>query len=255
MIFGVGLGVGFVARGKTEPARTVPEATDEGIESTATDVGRQRRKERRDEAADISPSRSTQWDRTDEAARRHSETQAAATRLIDAVMTIERYKAHESRGLEGFGHEIEPYLHGMMTGLLMSNRDLVLEMREALAIRTCSKAPSDVELMVASGLTMAAPAELGSSKMFDCALRGRTKEDEPLWSMIDAWRVSGQPMPAAIAKIQENATDERTTRRLSNYEQTMKERSDEGQRVRDAEQKRPPSSEDENRVVRAQPRP
>jgi hypothetical protein len=178
-------------------------------------------------AAEAAPPSLTAASRSaDEAERRRLETQFRARQMVDGVT---RQLLAEAKGMEGFGVEtagsvMGPYLRGMMTGLRATNPELVRDMGESLAERTCSHAQSDIEIMMVAEMVMAAPSELGSAQTFECALQGRKQEDVPLWTMIDAWRASGRPMPPALAQIQDAATDERTKNRLSNYEQALKDR-------------------------------
>jgi hypothetical protein len=55
--------------------------------------------------------------------------------------------------------------------------------------------------------------ELANERTFDC-VAARGKEDSVLWSMLDAWRSADMPPSAALSKLQQTATDPRTTRRF-----------------------------------------
>lgn len=225
LAFAVGVGVGPALRGRSARRPAAEGRLAEELDDAATSRAAGRNSRGAEQV--ISPPRRSPNDVVaDEGAHRHSQTQSEARRLVDGVTRelLLKAKPREALGIESVGSAMAPYLRGMMTGLLATNPELVREMGEALAEQTCSHPQSDVELMIVSHMVFAAPQQLGKPRTFECALQGRKKEDVLLWTMIDAWRASGQPMPSAIAEMQEVATDDRTKRRLSNYEQSRNER-------------------------------
>jgi hypothetical protein len=222
--FMAGIGLGFALH--RQPARA-PSATPggEGALEPAAETGGGPRGEARNPGGTSAHARLSTDAVAEEAARRRAELQQQARTLVDDVSTqlLIEAKATAADSVEAAGFGMTQYLRGMVAGL-RSNPELLTQVGEALAERTCSHPQSDLELVMVSQMVMAAPEVLAAPRTFDCALSGRTKEDVPLWSLVDAWRASGKPMPAAIAAIAASATDERTTRRLSNYEASMKER-------------------------------
>jgi hypothetical protein len=62
---------------------------------------------------------------------------------------------------------------------------------------------------------MLVDSDLGSPRTFDCALRGRKKEDVVLWSMLDAWVASGRPNTEVVSSVGAFAADPRTVDRLN----------------------------------------
>jgi hypothetical protein len=218
LTFVVGIGIGFALHKRPVPARAA-DAADE------PPVAQAERREARGEAPVISAVRPNPGAGAEEAAHRRSEAEHKARVTVDNLTSrlLSDADASKQFGLEGQGQFMVPYLMGTMAGLRAADPALLHDMSEALAERTCSHPQSDLEVMMVSQMVMTAP-ELGRPTTFDCALRGRKTEDVALWAMLDAWRGTGQEMPRAIAEIQDSATDERTKRRLQNYEQSRQER-------------------------------
>lgn len=220
----VGVAFGFAIHKRPLPAA---QAT-EGAEVEREDSQNRNDGSRRATSRLIEPAQATSRAPSagaEEAARVRAEEEHKATTVIRAISSslLTRAAVLKDLNVEGQGHQMTPFLMGVMQGLRTADPALLTKMGQALADRTCDHPQSDLELIMVSQMIMVAP-ELSVSRTFDCGLRGRKTEDVPLWNMIDAWRSSGQPMPRAIAEIQEKATDERTTRRLSNYEQSLAER-------------------------------
>ena len=222
MVFTMGVGVGLVAHGRSSR----PVSGGDRGETVAQTEREERSVSAPAREPEVGSSRRAPNEAAEEAARRRSETEHKARMAVDSLTRelLQQAQANERYGIEAVGHSMTPYLTGMMTGLRHGRSGARARDGRVLAERTCSHPQSDVELMMVSQMVFAAPAELGTSRTFECGLRGRKKEDVPLWEMIDAWRVSGQAMPQAIAEMQASATDERTKQRLSNYEQATKER-------------------------------
>jgi hypothetical protein len=80
--------------------------------------------------------------------------------------------------------------------------------------QVCNHPQTDGDLMLIAN-TVKLDSELGAPRMFDCAFKGRKSEDIVLWTMLDAWKAAGSPDVAGMADLKNQATDQRTTRRLS----------------------------------------
>jgi hypothetical protein len=152
----------------------------------------------------------------DEGAIHRAEEQRKANVLLDGVRLrmLNIVPNPEAIGIESVGNAMEPYVQGSLATLRAVNPELIGGLRDALVERTCAHPQTDVELMLAARMVLT-DSDLGSPRIFDCALRGRKKEDVVLWTMLDAWRAAGRPNAQVISDITAFATDDRTVGRLS----------------------------------------
>jgi hypothetical protein len=128
----------------------------------------------------------------------------------------------EGSGPEMAANVMTPFLEGMMTSVRAMNPEMVGYLREEFAKDLCSRTQSIDQVMVFSRLVVIEP-QLGSRDAFNCLLKTHGKEDVVLWSILDAWNVTGRPAVEGIAHLQ-SATDERTRRRLQPPEAQVRDR-------------------------------
>jgi hypothetical protein len=152
----------------------------------------------------------------DEGAVRRAQDQ----RQVSAVLDIARIHLlniipnPQPGQMELIGNTMEPYIQGMLMALRSTNPALIGALRDDLSERACDHPQSDVELTMLSRM-MLVDSDLGSPRIFDCALRGRKKEDVVLWSMLDAWVAAGRPNTEVMSRIEAFAADARTVDRLT----------------------------------------
>jgi hypothetical protein len=115
---------------------------------------------------------------------------------------------------EASANMVRTYVQGMADTIRQTSPAVRSALAEEFTQRLCGEALRDDELITMAYLALELP-DIASTKGFDCLFSRRgTREDTVLWSMLDAWRHSGQEKTAAIAAIEQTASDPRTQRRL-----------------------------------------
>jgi len=118
---------------------------------------------------------------------------------------------------------VGPYLTGLLEGAVQSDPGMRSAFGSALRSRLCGdRAPSDAEVISLAQMVTVLP-DVATEESLDCFF-AKAKEDVPLWSMIDAWRSSGLPKTAALARLEASAQDARTVRRLGDPEEQGRRR-------------------------------
>jgi hypothetical protein len=79
--------------------------------------------------------------------------------------------------------------------------------------RTVCAGADDARLMMYARLGLQRPS-LVTQQGLRCALAGHRTEDPVLWSLLDAWRVSGLPRDQLLAEVEAASRDERTRSRF-----------------------------------------
>jgi hypothetical protein len=153
---------------------------------------------------------------TDEGAFRRAQDQLQARAVLVRAShhLLKTIRDPQPDQMEAVGYQMEPYIQGMLMALRNTNPALVGALRDELTERACDHPQSDLELTMLSRMMLNDP-DLGSPRIFDCALRGRKKEDVVLWSMMDAWVAAGRPNTEVMSGIGAFAADARTVDRLT----------------------------------------
>jgi hypothetical protein len=153
---------------------------------------------------------------TDEGAFRRAQEQLQARAVLNraSFRLLNIIRNPQPDQIETVGYAMEPYIQGILMALRSTNPGLIGALRDELTERACDHPQSDLELTMLSRM-MLNDSDLGSPRIFDCALRGRKKEDVVLWSMMDAWVAAGRPKTEVMAGIAAFAADARTVDRLT----------------------------------------
>lgn len=136
-------------------------------------------------------------------------------------------------GVEAQANSMNLYLQGMVATIRQADPDLLPFLKDELADDLCGDAATDLDAMTFASLALIEPS-IASGRGLSCAIEKHTKEDAVLWSLLDAWNVSGREPIPQIATIARSATDARTRDRLLPPEERQKQVSqlvEEGRRL------------------------
>ena len=139
--------------------------------------------------------------------------------LLDRVFEqLKRMSAREELpSAEAQATAVESYLTGLLEGAVDSDPGMRSAFGASLRSRLCGdRAPSDAEAISLARMVTVLP-DVATAESLDCFF-AKAKENVPLWSMLDAWRSSGLPKTAALARLEASAQDARTVRRLGDPE-------------------------------------
>lgn len=126
---------------------------------------------------------------------------------------------------EARANQLRPFVHGLADGIRKTRPDLFKALAEDFNDRLCKEEMSDDRTILLSYFAADLP-EMVDTRGLDCFFsRAKGKEDVPLWSMLDAWRASGLEKTAALAQVQDTASDQRTIRRFMTPEDQQAARS------------------------------
>jgi hypothetical protein len=144
-----------------------------------------------------------------------SDRRATATFLVGTVFRrLERPRGAATDVPEASANMVRTYIQGMADTVRQTSPAARSALAEEFTQRLCGEDLRDAELITMAYLALELP-DIASSRGFDCVFSRRGKrEDAVLWSMLDAWRHSGQEKTATIAEIERTAVDPRTQRRL-----------------------------------------
>jgi hypothetical protein len=149
----------------------------------------------------------------------------------------QRYREQQSKGLlhllrfqlgaaelrypsspEAAANEISVYMHAWADTVVRTAPDLVDELASQIELTMCDPQARPAQLIVMSRVIGKMP-ELANAHSFECLFTQHPQEDIVLWSALDAWRAAGRPKSAAIARIEQTASDSRTRQRLKSPEE------------------------------------
>lgn len=110
------------------------------------------------------------------------------------------------------------YQQGLMDGVIRTAPELTEEMAARIDRTLCDPQAKTSQLISIARLIQITP-ELANEEGLDCIFAGRgDKEDIVLWSMLDAWNMTGLPKTDALSQIERTATDTRTQSRFFDRE-------------------------------------
>jgi hypothetical protein len=130
-----------------------------------------------------------------------------STKLLNDAQTL------EPLGMESVGNMMEGYLLGALTTVKVMNPEAYRELQTGIADHVCGNIRGDVELMMVAKMMIIDPG-VGSPRALDCAFARHQKEDVLLWTLLDAWKGTGQVATQTLREIQGRAVDERTKLRF-----------------------------------------
>jgi hypothetical protein len=145
-----------------------------------------------------------------------------ATFVVDRLFGVLEVFAHNPMfsTAESRANQLRPFVHGLAEGIRQTRPDLLKALAEDFNERLCQDGGmSDDKTILLSYLATHLP-EMVDNRGLDCFFtRANGKEDASLWHMLDAWRGTGLPKTAALARVQASASDQRTIRRFMTPEE------------------------------------
>jgi hypothetical protein len=140
----------------------------------------------------------------------------AGERVLSVVRStvLNQMAALESQGLETAINSQALYVKGAVDALTEGSPEAVAAFGRALERKICQGGVTDSELLFYSRVGLHLPVAV-TERGLECTLQAHKGEDVVLWSLLDAWRVSGLPKSAALTRIEAGARDPRTIRRFA----------------------------------------
>jgi hypothetical protein len=151
-----------------------------------------------------------------------ADRRGTATFLVSSLLRrLDRRQGAPGEFPETSANAIRLYVQGVADTVKQTSPAVRAALAEEFTTRLCEGALADDELITMANLGLELP-DITSPRAFDCVFARRgAREDVVLWSMLDAWRHSGQDRTAAVADVERSATDPRTQRRFLSQEAEM----------------------------------
>lgn len=231
-------GSGLFLAGRWSAARTAVaaaarESGDAGSASADTERWRTRL---RAVTVPVWPQAATEPNADAERAANEARAQRAEFLLGRVFKQMER-QSHTDRDLvpEARAERVRDYLTGTVMGAIHADPQMRSAFSQQFTAALCNRSPKPEEIISLAHVAQAVP-DVPTREGFDCFFeKKRTAEDAPLWSMLDAWRDSGQEKSPALARLQAAAKDERTARRFLSNEEAAAQRTPAEYRSNDEE--------------------
>jgi hypothetical protein len=151
---------------------------------------------------------------------RYASAEATFRVLRDSVANVSR----RSGGLpvEAQASSMEQFVVGLIEGIRAIDPTIIDALRSEFTRSLCrSTGNTDLDVLMFTKMA-SIDSRFASTEGLGCALAGRTQEDVVLWLLLDVWSATGrEPLPV-IARLAQNATDNRTKRRLLTFEEQRK---------------------------------
>jgi hypothetical protein len=215
-----GLAVGWAAwRWTASPASAVAAADPGAGEVSGSQPG-----------AGVTPARSTKVPRFNAVSGRGGPgylagDAIAAGRALEVVYRRVRDTRAEApeRAPETAANLEIGFLTGWIDAIRHTSPELIDELRGLIRSKLCSGEPPAEELILTAYLLQRLPESISQDGL-DCFFDQHSKEDAPLWYMLDAWRLAGMPATPAITALPARASDPRTLRRFESPEESSRNR-------------------------------
>jgi hypothetical protein len=137
-----------------------------------------------------------------------------AARSVRALLA--RVAERESPGAvpEAAAAMSRAFLFGWLDAIRYTSSEILDGVGQELRDRICAGSLTPAESIMVGQVFQIAP-EVSSSEAFECFFSRFSAEETPLWTMLDAWNVSGAEPLAALERIKATAADPRTRRRFA----------------------------------------
>lgn len=169
------------------------------------------------------PERDYAWpastdEQTARSTARMNQTKHKADLVMKEIRSRIASRAPMRQPIEAQVNNITDYLRGAFATIRAIDPSVFAAFREDYEKQLCGSEPMrDIDILLYAKL-VAIQSDVASPNALNCALERHRAEDVVTWALLDAWNASGRAPLPALASVERQARDDRTTSRLMSQE-------------------------------------